>query len=105
MKRSICGLLATTTLLSTLSTGAMAAPDINLHSGLTTDVLPPGAQILDELEMQNLQGKFIMLPWVFGIAGLDLALISLYWGMYVPNYAPQDTAVNRNLTGDTAGTN
>lgn len=100
MKRSLCGILAATTLASTLSTGAMAAPTFNAHSGLATDPLPSGAMVLDEMEMQRLHGKFIMLPWVLGITGMDLALISLYWGIYVPNYAEQNTAVNRNLSGE-----
>ena len=104
MKRTICGILAATTLVSTLSAGAMAAPMVTTHSGLTTDPLLSSAVVLDELEMQNLHGKFVMLPWILGITGLDLALIGVYWGTFVPNYAQQKSSVARDVSGE-AGSN
>lgn len=95
MKRSICGLLAALTFSTSLSAAAFAAPPVNLHSGNDLPAALPGLTLIDEIEMQAIDGGIILLPWIFGIAGIDMALITMYWGMYVPNYAEKDGIVTQ----------
>lgn len=43
---------------------------------------------LDPIAMESTRGGLAPLALALGIAGVDLALMSFYWGIYVPNYAP-----------------
>jgi hypothetical protein len=40
---------------------------------------------LSFLEASQLRGR--VLPFIVGVATLDLALAGFYWGVYVPHYA------------------
>jgi hypothetical protein len=40
--------------------------------------------------METLRGGFAPLGVALGIAGIDLALMGFYWGVYVPYYSPQE---------------
>ena len=42
---------------------------------------------LSLLEASQLRGR--VLPFIMGVATLDLALAGFYWGVYVPNSAPE----------------
>ncbi|MDB2688895.1 hypothetical protein N9Z25_05660 [Luminiphilus sp.] len=46
------------------------------------------------LEAAQLRGR--LLPLVLGIATLDLALATFYWGVYVPYYADQEPAYDHD---------
>ncbi|WP_435217008.1 hypothetical protein [Luminiphilus sp. nBUS_07] len=43
---------------------------------------------LDPIAMESARGGLAPLALALGIAGVDLALMSFYWGIYVPHYAP-----------------
>ena len=43
---------------------------------------------LDPIAMEITRGGLGPLALALGIAGVDLALMSFYWGIYVPHYAP-----------------
>jgi hypothetical protein len=45
---------------------------------------------LDAAQAEQTRGR--LLPLVLSIAGVDLALAGLFWGVYVPRYAPQTGA-------------
>ena len=49
-------------------------------------------QPLDVVQMETLRGGFAPLGVALGIAGIDLALMGFYWGVYVPYYSPQEPA-------------
>ncbi len=42
------------------------------------------------LEAAQVRGR--VLPFVIGVAAIDIALASFYWGVYVPEYAGQEPA-------------
>ena len=42
---------------------------------------------LSLLEASQLRGR--VLPFIMGVATLDLALAGFYWGVYVPNSEPE----------------
>jgi hypothetical protein len=46
------------------------------------------ARVVSELEAAQVRGK--VLPYVLGVAAVDLALASFYWGFYVPFYADKE---------------
>ena len=46
------------------------------------------------LEAAQLRGR--LLPLVLGIATLDLALATFYWGVYVPYYADKEPAYDHD---------
>ena len=80
--------------------GAMAPPlsqaaspmgvvPLNLQTA-TVRVAPPPlpderSRALSFLEASQLRGR--VLPFVIGVAAIDTALPSSYWGVYVPHYA------------------
>ena len=45
---------------------------------------------LSFLEASQLRGR--VLPFIVGVATLDLALAGFYWGVYVPHYAEPSPA-------------
>ncbi len=69
-----------------VSTVAAAASPVTAQQRIAPDQQSPLGVPMDAVEMQLNQGKFAFLPWIFGITSLDLALIGVYWGVYVPNY-------------------
>lgn len=70
----------------TASTMAAASSPASMQQRIAPDHQSPIGVPMDAVEMQLNQGKFVFLPWIFGITSLDLALIGVYWGVYVPNY-------------------
>lgn len=77
-------------LLLTITAGVNAAP---MNTGSPSH--DPSAFIyempieeLDPIAMESTRGGLAPLALALGIAGVDLALMSFYWGIYVPNYAP-----------------
>jgi hypothetical protein len=93
-------LLAIALLTSSL---VQSAPNVSLTSDLAPADWSSTVSVLDELEMQAMTGKFLLLPWIFGVTGMDLALISVYWGIYAPNYVEGDPGFNSDVSGSGSG--
>ena len=49
-----------------------------------------GVRAVSALEAAQVRGK--VLPYVLGVAAVDLALASFFWGVYVPFYADKEPA-------------
>ncbi len=43
---------------------------------------------LDPLAMESTRGGIAPLAIALGVAGVDLALMGFFWGVYLPYYAP-----------------
>lgn len=82
----LCGALAPT--LSQAASPVGVAP-LNLQTATVRVTSPPlpdeRSRALSFLEASQLRGR--VLPFVIGVAAIDLALASFYWGVYVPHYA------------------
>lgn len=83
----------TTTLISLLFasvTALGASRDEYQYEGFE-QVKQPQNQLLalDPVQLETLRGGLAPLGVALGIAGLDMALMGFYWGVYVPYYAPQ----------------
>ncbi|MFU8765839.1 MAG: hypothetical protein ACNA7T_15015, partial [Haliea sp.] len=49
--------------------------------------MPSGVEMLSGAEMEDATGRLAPLFLTFAIAGFDVALMGLYWGVYVPHYS------------------
>ena len=49
---------------------------------------------VDPIEAETLRAGFGPLALALGITSVDLALMGMYWGVYVPSYANQEPAGN-----------
>lgn len=45
-----------------------------------------GAEMLTDTELESTTGRLAPLALTLAIAGFDVALMGLFWGVYVPNY-------------------
>lgn len=52
---------------------------------------------LDPVELETTRAGLGPLALVLGLSSLDLALIGVYWGVYVPNYTPTEPAFDTNI--------
>ena len=59
----------------------MVSPPPNVH------VFNP--EPLDAVAMESTRGGIGPLAIALGVAGIDIALMGFFWGVYVPYYAPQ----------------
>jgi len=84
----------TTTAISILfaSVAALGASQHEYQSEGFEQAKQPQNQLLalDPVQLETLRGGFAPLGVALGIAGLDMALMGFYWGVYVPYYAPQE---------------
>jgi hypothetical protein len=84
----------TTTVISLLfaSVTALGASRDEYQSEGFEQVKQPQNQLLalDPVQLETLRGGLAPLGVALGIAGLDMALMGFYWGVYVPYYAPQE---------------
>ena len=84
----------TTTVISLLfaSVTALGASRDEYQSEWFEQVKQPQNQLLalDPVQLETLRGGLAPLGVALGIAGLDMALMGFYWGVYVPYYAPQE---------------
>jgi hypothetical protein len=84
----------TTTVISLLfaSVTALGASRHEYQSEGFEQVKQPQNQLLalDPVQLETLRGGLAPLGVALGIAGLDMALMGFYWGVYVPYYAPQE---------------
>ena len=81
-----CAVLATP--VSQASTPMAAAPLAFETSQLRIAQSPlrdEQSRTVSLLEAAQVRGR--VLPFVIGVAAIDLALASFYWGVYVPHYA------------------
>lgn len=86
MKRLTIAAAALAVALATLHPVSAAVPGDGGGSLAYAFDAGPAAdlQVLDAQGMAETRGR--LLPWIVGIAGLDLALIGAFWGVYVPTY-------------------
>ena len=88
------GTVLTTTVISLLfaSVTALGASRDEYQSEGFEQVKQPQNQLLalDPVQLETLRGGLAPLGVALGIAGLDMALMGFYWGVYVPYYAPQE---------------
>ena len=77
-------------LLLTSAAAVNAAPTKteSLSRGPSAFIYDMPIEELDPIAMESTRGGLAPLALALGIAGVDLALMSFYWGIYVPNYAP-----------------
>lgn len=85
----VLGLCGAVSAPFTQAASPVGVPPLSLETA-TVRVAPsplPDEQshALSFLEASQLRGR--VLPFVIGVAAIDIALASFYWGVYVPNYA------------------
>jgi hypothetical protein len=51
-----------------------------------SDELPSSLALLSDAEMAATEGRFAPLGLALAIASVDIALIGVFWGVYVPYY-------------------
>ena len=51
-----------------------------------TDEMPSSMALLGDAEMSATRGRFAPLGLALAIAGVDIALMGVFWGVYVPHY-------------------
>ncbi len=84
----VAGLITVTTLTAN-ATSVSTPPASEPHM--------PTIEHLDAITMESQRGGFAPLALALGIASFDLALMGVYWGIYLPYYAPQGPSFNTNL--------
>jgi hypothetical protein len=88
----------TTTAISLLfaSVATLGASEHEYQSEGFEQIKQPQNQLLalDPVQLETLRGGFAPLGVALGIAGLDMALMGFYWGVYVPYYAEQEPNYN-----------
>ena len=90
MKQSVIPLVTAMVLMGPLKGTADTLP-------MPLDVPKPFPNIydlpmneLDPFAMESTRGGLGPLAIALGIAGVDLALMGFFWGVYVPYYAPSE---------------
>lgn len=84
----VAGLMTATTL--TANATSVGAPR-------ASEPYMPTIEHLDAITMERQRGGLAPLVLALGIASFDLALMGVYWGIYLPYYAPQGPSFNKNL--------
>ena len=73
---------------------SVAADDTNKHGArahlMPTSMTAPAVYMADPIELETTRGGFAPLAFALGVASFDLALMGLYWGVYVPMYAQKE---------------
>ena len=92
----VLGLCGAVSAPFTQAASPISVPPLSLETA-TVRVAPsplPDEQshALSFLEASQLRGR--VLPFIVGVATLDLALAGFYWGVYVPHYAEPRPAYN-----------
>jgi hypothetical protein len=57
---------------------------------MPASVTTPTVYMADPIELESTRGGFAPLAFALGVASFDLALMGLYWGVYVPMYAQKE---------------
>lgn len=74
--------------LASLESGALPA-SLSLHVG-QTPLQDEQTRSVSVIEAMQTRGK--VLPVVLGVAAVDIALATYFWGVYVPFYAEKEPA-------------
>ena len=92
----LTGALALSLSQTALSAGALASSEsgalpasLSLHVG-QTPLQDEQTRSVSVIEAMQTRGK--VLPVVLGVAAVDIALASYFWGVYVPFYAEKEPA-------------
>ena len=92
----VLGLCSAVSAPLTQAASPVSIPPLSLETAsLQVAPLPlPDEQsyALSFLEASQLRGR--VLPFIVGVATLDLALAGFYWGVYVPHYAEPSPPTN-----------
>ena len=90
----LTGALALSLSQTTLSAGALASSEsgalpasLSLHVG-QTPLRDEQTRSVSVIEAMQTRGK--VLPVVLGVAAVDIALATYFWGVYVPFYAEKE---------------
>jgi hypothetical protein len=75
---------------ASVATAAPAMPVDPLKDTRSALIYDAPIEQLDPIAMESARGGLAPLALALGIAGVDLALMSFYWGIYVPHYASSD---------------
>jgi len=72
---------------------------IGAHAQLIDEVglTPPAVHRLDLVEQNSTRAGIAPLAFALGVASIDLALMGIYYGVYVPYYTSQDPSFNYNI--------
>ena len=93
MKNTLCRALSALVLSTSLIQGAAAAdqtPSMDLVSDAFQGASAASIEVLDATAMETTDGKVLpLIGYVATVAAVDLALTSVFWGIYVPNFAPK----------------
>ena len=90
MKKSIIPFMAIMVLMGPLQGAADTLPRPLHEPGALQDIFDLPINELDPIAMESTRGGLGPLAIALGIAGVDLALMGFFWGVYVPYYAPHD---------------
>lgn len=92
----LTGALALSLSQTTLSAGTLASSEsgalpasLSLHVG-QTPLQDEQTRSVSVIEAMQTRGK--VLPVVLGVAAVDIALATYFWGVYVPFYAEKEPA-------------
>ena len=92
----LTGALALSLSQTALSAGTLASSEsgalpasLSLHVG-QTPLQDEQTRSVSVIEAMQTRGK--VLPVVLGVAAVDIALASYFWGVYVPFYAEKEPA-------------
>lgn len=92
----LIGALALSLSQTTLSAGTLASSEsgalpasLSLHVG-QTPLQDEQTRSVSVIEAMQTRGK--VLPVVLGVAAVDIALATYFWGVYVPFYAEKEPA-------------
>ena len=93
---SLTGALALSLSQTALSAGTLASSEsgalpasLSLHVG-QTPLQDEQTRSVSVIEAMQTRGK--VLPVVLGVAAVDIALATYFWGVYVPFYAEKEPA-------------
>ena len=88
---SVCAIALTTSALESFASDDANKQGARVH--LTpTSVSSAAVYMADPIELESHRGGLAPLAFALGIASFDLALMGMYWGVYVPMYATKEPA-------------
>ena len=80
--------------MSVIAGQSAAADDANTQGAranlMPTVIAMPAVYMADPIDLESRRGGFAPLAFALGVASFDLALMGLYWGVYVPMYAQKE---------------
>lgn len=80
---SLLAIVLTSVLSGTVSAAPAAQPEPWVSSAFAGDAV--STELLSTQDMEATRGKFAPLPFIAFVVGADIALMSFFWGTYVPS--------------------